>query len=93
MVVAPKAVLQVFSRYGLHWILTLARRTEALGEMRLCCERCGQQNRLFHACRDRHCPRRQRRASHGQRGHTLCDAERRGSDSVWSDAGNRQEIG
>ena len=53
----------------------LACRTEALGEMRLCCERCGQQSRLFHACRDRHCPRCQRRASQRwcdrQRGHTL----------------------
>jgi hypothetical protein len=38
-------------------------RTSALGETRLECERCGQQSHFYHACRDRHCPRCQRRAS------------------------------
>ena len=38
-------------------------RTEALGGLKLQCERCGYDPPLYHACRDRHCPRCQRRAS------------------------------
>lgn len=38
-------------------------RTEALGGYRLDCERCGQSQPHYFACRDRHCPRCQRRAS------------------------------
>ena len=53
----------------------LACRTEALGETRLRCERCGEESRFYHACRDRHCPRCQRQASQRwcdrQRTHTL----------------------
>jgi len=53
----------------------LACRTEALGETRLECERCGEESRFYHACRDRHCPRCQRQASQDwcerQRAHTL----------------------
>jgi len=53
----------------------LACRTEALGEMRLRCNQCGEEQRFYHACRDRHCPRCQRQASQRwcerQRGHTL----------------------
>jgi hypothetical protein len=38
-------------------------RTEALGGYRLECERCSQTQPHYFACRDRHCPRCQRRAS------------------------------
>ena len=38
-------------------------RTEALGGVRLECEHCGQSQPHYFACRDRHCPRCQRRAS------------------------------
>jgi hypothetical protein len=38
-------------------------RTEALGGLRLGCDRCGEQLPSYHSCRDRHCPRCQRRAS------------------------------
>jgi hypothetical protein len=41
----------------------LACRTEALGGLRLGCDRCGEQLPAYHSCRDRHCPRCQRRAS------------------------------
>ena len=38
-------------------------RTEALGGFCLDCDRCGQTQPHYFACRDRHCPRCQRRAS------------------------------
>lgn len=38
-------------------------RPEALGELRLDCDHCGQAVSHDYACRDRHCPRCQRRAS------------------------------
>ena len=38
-------------------------RTEALGGLGLDCEHCGQTVPHYYACRDRHCPRCQRRAS------------------------------
>jgi hypothetical protein len=41
----------------------LACRTEAMGGQRLCCERCGEEQRWYHGCRDRHCPQCQGRAT------------------------------
>ena len=38
-------------------------RTEALGGFQLHCHDCGQSQRLYHACRNRHCPRCQQGAS------------------------------
>jgi hypothetical protein len=38
-------------------------RTAALGGFALACDRCEDTPVLYHACRDRHCPRCQRRAS------------------------------
>jgi len=38
-------------------------RTEALGGFIERCDQCAGQTPLYHACRDRHCPRCQRRAS------------------------------
>ena len=38
-------------------------RTAALGGFALACDRCADTPVLYHACRDRHCPRCQRRAS------------------------------
>ena len=38
-------------------------RTAALGGFALACDHCGDCPLLYHACRDRHCPRCQRRAS------------------------------
>ena len=38
-------------------------RTPALGGFALACDRCDDTPVLYHACRDRHCPRCQRRAS------------------------------
>lgn len=38
-------------------------RTEALGGFELECDHCHDHPRLYHACRDRHCPRCQRKAS------------------------------
>jgi len=38
-------------------------RTAALGGFALACDQCGETPLLYHACRDRHCPRCQRRAS------------------------------
>ena len=38
-------------------------RTAALGGFALECDQCGDCPFLYHACRDRHCPRCQRRAS------------------------------
>jgi hypothetical protein len=38
-------------------------RTAALGGLQLACEACGFEAPAFHSCRDRHCPRCQRRAS------------------------------
>ena len=38
-------------------------RTAALGGFALECDQCGETPVLYHACRDRHCPRCQRRAS------------------------------
>jgi len=38
-------------------------RTEALGGLGLDCDHCGQRVPHYYACRDRHCPRCQRRAS------------------------------
>ena len=38
-------------------------RTAALGGFALECDGCGERPFLYHACRDRHCPRCQRRAS------------------------------
>uniref|UniRef100_UPI00359414AB IS91 family transposase n=1 Tax=Thiocapsa sp. TaxID=2024551 RepID=UPI00359414AB len=37
-------------------------RTAALGGFALACDQCGETPLLYHACRDRHCPRCQRRA-------------------------------
>jgi hypothetical protein len=34
----------------------LACRTEAMGALQLRCERCGEEQRWYHGCRDRHCP-------------------------------------
>jgi Putative transposase/Transposase zinc-binding domain len=39
-----------------------ACRTPALGGARLACDACPERPFLYHACRDRHCPRCQRRA-------------------------------
>jgi len=39
-------------------------RTAALGGLRLDCDHCDQAVPHYYACRDRHCPRCQRRASH-----------------------------
>lgn len=41
----------------------LACRTEALGGFRLQCQACGEGQTLYHACRNRHCPRCQQQAS------------------------------
>lgn len=49
----------------------LACRTEALGGYRLDCDRCSQSQPHYFACRDRHCPRCQRRASQ-----TWCERQR-----------------
>ena len=38
-------------------------RTPALGGFQLHCHDCGQEQRLYHACRNRHCPRCQQGAS------------------------------
>lgn len=38
-------------------------RTEALGGLSLRCDACGSEQPAYHSCRDRHCPRCQRRAS------------------------------
>ena len=38
-------------------------RTAALGGFALACDACGERALLYHACRDRHCPRCQRHAS------------------------------
>ena len=38
-------------------------RTPALGGLRLKCDQCEATQAHYHACRDRHCPRCQRRAS------------------------------
>lgn len=38
-------------------------RTPALGGLTLHCERCDSVRTLYHACRDRHCPKCQRRAA------------------------------
>lgn len=38
-------------------------RTAALGGLQLACDQCSAQAPLYYACRDRHCPRCQRRAS------------------------------
>jgi hypothetical protein len=38
-------------------------RTEAMGGLALRCESCGEEAPTYHSCRDRHCPRCQRRAS------------------------------
>ncbi|MEW8004816.1 MAG: IS91 family transposase [Candidatus Thiodiazotropha sp.] len=40
-----------------------ACRTEAMGGQLLRCERCGEQQRWYHGCRDRHCPQCQDRAT------------------------------
>jgi hypothetical protein len=49
----------------------LSCRTAALGGFALECDRCHDPVRLYHACRDRHCPRCQRRASEA-----WCERER-----------------
>jgi hypothetical protein len=53
----------------------LACRTEALGGLRWRCEHCADEQIRYHACRDRHCPQCQGRAtrqwSERQRGHLL----------------------
>ncbi|MCB1639718.1 MAG: IS91 family transposase, partial [Thiothrix sp.] len=41
----------------------LACRTAALGGFQLQCDACGQEQPLYHACRNRHCPRCQQQAS------------------------------
>jgi hypothetical protein len=49
-----------------HWQVchhVLACRTEIMGGQHLRCERCGEEHTAYHSCRDRHCPRCQRRAS------------------------------
>jgi hypothetical protein len=50
-------------------------RTEALGGLQLTCDTCAAEVPAYHSCRDRHCPRCQRRASQDwcerQRGHVL----------------------
>ncbi len=38
-------------------------RTEALGGLQLCCDHCDYQQPWYHACRDRHCPKCQWRAT------------------------------
>ena len=40
-----------------------ACRTEAMGGMRLACDRCGAEPCWYHGCRDRHCPQCQGRAT------------------------------
>jgi len=49
----------------------LCCRTAALGGFALECDHCRDAVRLYHACRDRHCPRCQRRASQA-----WCERER-----------------
>jgi hypothetical protein len=49
----------------------LSCRTAALGGFALECDQCRDPVRLYHACRDRHCPRCQRRASEA-----WCERER-----------------
>lgn len=49
----------------------LSCRTAALGGFALECDQCHDPVRLYHACRDRHCPRCQRRASEA-----WCERER-----------------
>jgi len=41
----------------------LACRTEAMGGLALTCEQCGNEQRWYHGCRDRHCPQCQGRAT------------------------------
>ena len=41
----------------------LACRTPALGGFQLRCGECGEEVALYHACRNRHCPRCQQQAS------------------------------
>jgi hypothetical protein len=38
-------------------------RTEQLGGLQLRCDNCGYEPTIYHACRDRHCPRCQRQAT------------------------------
>lgn len=61
--------LSVRQRQVCRHVLTC--RTAALGGFALECDRCHDPVRLYHACRDRHCPRCQRQASE-----TWCERER-----------------
>lgn len=66
-------VRQCLDRYRQdHWVsprqqqvLThiLQCRTEALGGLEQRCDRCGYEQPQYHSCRDRHCPKCQRKAS------------------------------
>lgn len=53
--------LSARQRQVCHHVLTC--RTAALGGFALECDQCHDPVRVYHACRDRHCPRCQRRAS------------------------------
>jgi hypothetical protein len=44
------------------WRAIVACRTPALGGKLQQCDRCGRQQRLFHSCRNRHCPQCQSHA-------------------------------
>ena len=44
------------------WRAILACRTAALGGHLECCEQCGAMRRVYHSCRNRHCPLCQTRA-------------------------------
>jgi len=46
-------------------------RTEALGGLRVRCEHCADEQTWYHACRDRHCPLCQRKASEAWRDRQL----------------------
>jgi hypothetical protein len=44
------------------WRAIVACRTPALGWQLQRCDRCGQEQRLFRSCRNRHCPQSQHQA-------------------------------
>ena len=55
------------------WRAIVACRTPALGGHLQQCDQCGQQRRLFHSCRNRHCPQCQNDARDAWRQAQLAD--------------------
>lgn len=55
------------------WRAIVACRTPALGGQLQQCDQCGQQQRLFHSCRNRHCPQCQNDARDAWRQAQLAD--------------------